>query len=415
MRGPCSSRTETLAGIAVVLLAVGCSGAEARMLAQPVIDTLPGGIPRIISPGPTRWEGTAGWQLELVGEITGEPGTPGELIDPQSVALDDWGRAFVVDQKPAVIKVYGQDGTFIRTIGGEGGGPGEIRIGFVAVHEGQVVVQDPQATRTSVWDTTGAFIRSWSSSCCFWSDIQVDQQGWIYLPTVLRVPIGERRREGTPYVRWTMSGDPVDTAWVPNFTDLSKQWILSTKEGGRDVMHMSTPVPLMPRVVTGFNPAGGFLVGSSGGYEIAVSPGGSDTASVFGRTWTPAAVTAERRQYEVDRMVNSLKENYPEDGLRQSFRADDIPATAPAFVSLHVDADNNRWVRLDPGMDTTTTRFDVYNPAGEYLGLVAVVANLPLYGRMAFGHGELVVTRENEDGIPVLARYRVVKEGSREK
>ena len=53
-------------------------------------------------------------------ETTGDPQTPGELIDPNSVALDEWGRAFVVDQKPSVIKVFDANGSYIRTIGGEG-------------------------------------------------------------------------------------------------------------------------------------------------------------------------------------------------------------------------------------------------------------------------------------------------------
>lgn len=398
-----------LSVLAVLPALSACTGAEARRLAQPVLDSLPGGIPRVTSPGPTSWEGASGWQLELVAETTGDPQTEGELIDPNSVALDEWGRAFVVDQKPATIKVFGQDGRFIRTIGREGGGPGEFRVGFIAVRGGHVVVHDPQATRTSVWDTAGTFLRSWSSSCCYWSDIQLDRAGRVYIPSTYSVPAGAERPNGTPYIRWSLEGTPVDTLWVPNPDTGAKFWTVTANRGGQNVMQMNMPVPLAPRLVSGFNPDGGFLVGWSGEYQLAVAPHGSDTSLVFRRTWTPEPVTAERREYEVSATIARLGEQFEETALRQSFNSSDIPATAPPFVALHVDADNNRWVRLDPGMDTTTTRFDVYNPAGEYLGLVAATANLPMYGRMVFGHGELVVTRENIDGIPVLARYRVVK------
>lgn len=401
------SLPSALSFLTVLSVLSACSANEAPMLAQAGIDSLPGGIPRIISPGPTAWEGETGLRLELVAETTGEPQTPGELIAPRSLALDEWGRAFVVDQRPSLIKVYGTDGAFIRTIGGEGEGPGEFRVGYLAVRGGYVVVQDPQVSRTSVWDTTGTFVRSWASSCCHWSDIQVDRAGRVYIPANLQRPAKRAGGEGTAYLRWTLEGELVDTVWVPNPPSQTKSWTVTVKQGGKDVTQMTVPVPLAPRVVSGFNPEGGFLVGWSGGYQIALAPSGSDTAEVFGRAWTADAISAERRQFEVDAMVNSLKSAYEEAALRLSFRAGDIPSTAPAFVALHVDQNGNRWVRLDPGMDTTRTRFDVYGPDGILFGAVLVTSNLPMHGRVAFGRDELVVARENADGVPVLARYRV--------
>lgn len=398
-----------LAVLAPLAVLAACSGAEARMLAQPVIDTLPGGIERVTSPGPTSWEGTNGWQLELVHEVTGPEGTPGELIDPRSLALDDAGRAFVVDQKPAVIKVYGADGQFIRTIGGEGAGPGEFRVGFLAVHQGLVVLQDPQTTRTTVWDTTGTMVRNWVSTCCYWSNIQVDRQGLVYIPSMLPRAADDRASRGTPYVRWTLEGVVHDTVWVPTGSGDTKQWTVTVGEGGRNQMMMSTSVPLSPILVSGFNPAGGFLVGWSEGYQIAGMPNSTDTSTVFGRAWTPAPVTAERKQAEVERMIAQVGTEYGEENLRRTFKVEDIPATAPAFVAFHVDGNGNRWIRLDPGLDTTRTRFDLFTAAGVLLGEVSVAPALPLYGAMAFGRDELVVARENADGVPVLARYRVRK------
>jgi hypothetical protein len=128
---------------------------------------------------------------------------------------------------------------------------------------------------------------------------------------------------------------------------------------------------------------------------------------VFGRAWTPEPVTGERKQFEVDQTVAQVGDGQDEANLRRQFNADDIPGTAPAFVALHVDRTGHRWVRLDPGLDTTRTRFDVFDPQGVLLGAVSVTPALPMYGRMAFGRDELVVARENADGIPVVARYRV--------
>ena len=378
------------------------------MLAQPVVDSLPGGIPRVMSPAATQWAGETGWQLELVQEITGEEGTASELIDPQSIAMDDWGRAYVVDQKPMTIKVYGADGQFIRTIGQEGEGPGEFRVGFIAVHNGHVVIHDPRVGRTSVWDTTGTFQRSWISSCCYWTDIQVDRQGGVYIPSMVQAPEGAAPR-GTPYVRWTLQGAVVDTVYVPRNDTQTKAWTVTSTQGGRVVSAMAIHVPLTPQTVSTLNPDGGVIHGWSADYQLAVSGAGGDTSMVFGRSWTPAPVTAERKRHEVEAMIAQMGRDLDETNLRQTFKVDDIPNSAPAYIALNVDREGHRWLRLDPGTDTTRSTFDIFNAEGVYLGALGVSPALPMYGRMAFGRGELVVARENADGLPVVVRYAIRK------
>lgn len=392
----------------LMLAAAGCSNAEGRMLAQPVIDTLPGGIPRVMSPAPTQWVGETGWQLELVQEITGEEGASSELINPQALAVDDWGRVYVVDQKPMTVKVYGADGQFIRTIGQEGEGPGEFRVGFIAVHNGNVVVHDPRVGRTSVWDTTGTFQRSWTSSCCYWTDIQVDRQGRVYIPSMVQTPEGAASR-GVPYVRWTLQGAVVDTVWVPRNDTQTKTWTITSTQGGRVVSAMTTHVPLTPRTVSTLNPDGGVIHGWSAEYQLAVSGAGEDTSMVFGRNWTALPVTAERKQHEVESMIAQMGRDLDETNLRQTFKVDDIPNSAPAYTTLNVDREGHRWLRLDPGTDTTRSTFDIFNAEGVYLGALGVSPALPMYGRVAFGREELVVARENADGLPVVVRYAIRK------
>jgi DNA-binding beta-propeller fold protein YncE len=83
-----------------------------------------------------------------------------ELTEPRSVALDATGGVYIADSKPAVIKQFGPGGGFIRSFGREGGGPGEFRIAFLATAPRVLVVHDAESSRTSVFDTTGAFLRS---------------------------------------------------------------------------------------------------------------------------------------------------------------------------------------------------------------------------------------------------------------
>lgn len=391
------------------LLSAGCdSGGGGHALAVPVYDTLPGGIPRVMSPGPTRWEGETGWQLELVQEFRGEEGASSELVNPQSLAVDDSGNVYVVDQKPAVIKVYDQDGRFIRTIGGEGQGPGEFRAGYIALHEGQTILHDPQVARTSVWDTAGAFVASWASTGFNYADIHVDREGRISVPALLQGPSAEQSR-GAPWIRWSIQGALIDTVWIPARLSEAPPWTVVTRVGGREVGQMTVTVPLRAQTITGFHPAGGFLMGWSDEYQVAISPNGRDTTSVFGRTWQAVPISSERREAVVEDMVQRFSRSMSMDEalLRRSFTPDAIPATAPAFTSLHVDQDGYRWVRLDPGMDSTVTRFDLFDPDGVLLGAVAVRPALLQYASVVFGKGELLVRATSAEGYPVIRRYQV--------
>ncbi len=410
---PRPRRPAPLAALATLaaLLSTGCdSGGGGHALAVPVYDTLPGGIPRVMSPGPTRWEGETGWQLDLVQEFRGEEGEPSELVNPQSLAVDDSGRVYVVDQKPAVIKVYDPAGAFLRTIGGEGRGPGEFEAGYIALYEGRIVLNDPQLARTSVWDTAGAFVTSWPSACCNYADIHVDREGRISVPALLQSPSAEGPAGAPFWIRWSIQGALIDTVWMPVRQNEASPWTVVTRAGGRDVGQMTVTVPLRAQIITGFDPAGGFLLGWSDEYQVALAPNGRDTAEVFGRTWHPVPISSERRQAVVEDMVQRFSQNMDEDLLRRSFTPDAIPATAPAFTALYVDRDGYRWVRLDPGLDSTVTRFDIFDPDGVLLGAVAVRPALPQYGRLAFGRGELLTIGTSEEGYPVIRRYRVRRE-----
>ena len=171
-RGP-----RCLAGRLLALLSlgmVGCAqGEPARTPAS--ITTTPSGIPQLISTSPAGWsDSTAGWTVVETIRYGGPDGTPGDLVDPNQIALDDEGRVYVADTKPAVIKVFERSGRFLRTIGREGRGPGEFLAAYVAVRGHLVVVHDPEGSRTQVFDTSGRFLHAWHSVRGTWSPIGVD-------------------------------------------------------------------------------------------------------------------------------------------------------------------------------------------------------------------------------------------------
>lgn len=389
----------------LALLFSACGGAQAGNLAKARTDTMPGGILRVMSDGPTAWTEAAGATLAEESRFQGEDGTPAELGQPRSIAVDDWGRVYVVDAKPAAIKLFAPDGRFIRTIGREGEGPGEFRVGFVAVQGQHLVLHDPQVARTSVYDTAGVFLRSWNSSCCYWTDIQIDREDRIYIPSMSGSKRGDYRR-GTPYVRWSLNGTALDTVWVPS-RESAKLWTISLMKGGKPERMMMTGIPFMPGLVHTLHPHGGVVYGWSGNYEVVRSTTGMDTMRVFGRSWTPDPVTDERRTAEVESRIKQTAGNWGEDKVREAFKLEDVPSTLPAFEGLRVDLSGRIWARRWAVSDTTRTSFDVFDSTGAYMGPITAPVKISPHGNQAWTTEGVVAVIEDDEGRPTIIRLRL--------
>ncbi len=72
----------------------------------------------------------------------GMPGKEGELASPRGIREGPDGNIYVYDEADALIKVYSPQGKFLRQMGGEGQGPGEIQrrdgVAFGFTREGRL-------------------------------------------------------------------------------------------------------------------------------------------------------------------------------------------------------------------------------------------------------------------------------------
>ena len=84
------------------------------------------------------------------------------------IACDSLGNVYVLDRGDSKVKVFDQNGTFLREWGGSGAGDGQFSLGssgglaMIAVNkDGKVYVADAGNTRVQVFDTSGNFVRKW--------------------------------------------------------------------------------------------------------------------------------------------------------------------------------------------------------------------------------------------------------------
>jgi hypothetical protein len=392
--------------VLLVGLLAACGGSQAADLAEVRIDTLPGGVIRVTSEGPTAWGDSAAAVLVEKGRFHGTDGTTSELGEPSSIAVDGTGRIYVADSKPAAIKVFTPEGELVRVIGREGEGPSEFRYGFIAVRGEHLVLHDRVLSRTSVWDTAGTFLRSWHSSGA-WGDIQIDRQDRIYISTT--VPRKAGKPAQTPYVRWSLAGTVVDTLWIPN-RESGKVWTVVMGKGGPV---MTSGIPFLPLQTFALHPEGGFVYGWTGEYAIVRSATGKDSSLVFGRAWTRETISEERRKAEVEARikelgtVKALGTQAMEEAMRSAFHYEDVPSTLPAYRDLRVDLSGRVWVRRHALSDVGSTYYDVFDSTGAYLGPVTVPFKVNPFGNQAWTVDGLVTVTEDAEGRPTVVRLKL--------
>ncbi len=97
-------------------------------------------------------------ELTIGEELAGEEYLLGAI---QVVATDDSGSVYIVDGREPRARVYKKEGTYLRTIGRRGEGPGELQAagGIAPIRRGQVVVSDAGTQKLVFFDSAGNYLR----------------------------------------------------------------------------------------------------------------------------------------------------------------------------------------------------------------------------------------------------------------
>ncbi|MBC7894685.1 MAG: hypothetical protein H7066_04690 [Cytophagaceae bacterium] len=396
----------------VLAACLACLGACERTssAARPTlvrIDTLAGGVLSIRSHGPEWRDSTEGWTLVEEVRYGGAEGTPGELLNPQSFTADAAGRLYVVDSKPSIIKVFNPNGSFQRTMGREGSGPGEFRVGFIATRGDRIALHDPGEGRTSVFDTSGTFVKSSVTFCCYWGDIAIDTARRIVIPAFITGRAGEPPK-GVPYARYGLDLAPIDTIWVPDTVEERVWMFRSAGPDGKQNVQMTMLVPWTPRVHHGLHPWGGVVRGVSDAFRVVRAPTGRDSTWVASTAWKGEPIPEAQRVARRDQAVKSASQSVGEGQAKFAAKLEDLPTTAPAFTRLEVDEDGNTWARQLLGSDSNRTTFVVLDPRGAWSGSVRVPYGIEEYGGAYFGKGKVYLKTEDDEGRPLVVRLRVV-------
>lgn len=403
-----------LAGLLMLPAIVGCS--------QPGGDT-PGGeatdsegnqITRAAGSG--AWGDETPWRIEEVFRIGGfdadEEAQFGRVV---SIDVDASGNVLVLDGMLARLSVFDPDGTFLRTIGSPGEGPGEFSEFVQAVFErsDSLWVFDLARTGLQAFDLSGAYIGRVDSDPVG-LPIRLDETDSRIVGQIRDIEGLEESGRSRPDVVRTIDGGYVDTlAW------LTVGELLQVDAGVPSVRVFASE-PFWDIASDG-----SVAYGESGTYRVTVRNPDGAVDRVIERGVPPIAVTESIRRALRDAAASRLEEEgVPPDAIGLMLETIVFAEHLPLVTSCILADDGHLWVRQAkvPGPDFApeidlqdivslsddlgSPSWDVFDPEGVYLGQVELPARFEPYRML----GDTIwgVQREELD-IPSVVGLRVVR------
>ena len=396
-----TQRVAALLMLAALPVVAGACTAEGRAAAHwnGTMDTLASGQVVVRNTTQPFWPAGSEWQVveELrIGTVDGDgPEVFGSI---HTMDADPLGRIWVFDSQAQELRVFGEDGRHVRTIGRRGSGPGEFaQVTKVELApDGNIWVMDPQNNRISVFDTAGTYIADRHAAGGFivipWPG-RFDTAGRYYAP----IPRpGPEFRMGM--LRYDTDFTPLDTLEVPHDPIQRERFELRSERGS-----MMAGVPYQGELTWRLSPAGTIWAMISDEYRLFELTPAGDTLRTVTREYTALPVTSA----DMDRAREDM-EWFIEQGGEVDWSK--IPDTKPATETLYFDDRGNLWVM--PVTETADQRrlLDVFDPEGRFLGTVRLpfpIAQSPF--PVFRGSVVWAVTRDDLD-IPWVVKARIVRE-----
>ena len=357
------------------------------------MDTLASGRLVVSNPDRPSWpDGVQAEELFRLGALLEDgPELFGEV---RAVELGPGGELYVLDSQASEIRVFGSDGRHQLTFGRSGEGPGELKepAGMTLDSNDKLWVLNWGNGRYTAFDPSSGELhderRRLATFVSFPWPGSFDDTGRL-------VDLG-LGRDGTPSILRT------DTLFVPIDT-LDLPWpdesnLIAFRRDG--VTMMSSMEPFAPQPTWAPHPEGGIVVGEGGAYRLHRVGFDEDTTLTIVLDREPEVVT----QAERDSALQVFAEMSERAGGATPDRQPRVRETKPLHGALFVAPDARIWVRGFSGAEGLSA-WDLFSPAGRYLGQVAVPVR-PSFVRAAVRDDRLAIVTEIE-GVPTVVVYRL--------
>ncbi|MDZ4673353.1 MAG: 6-bladed beta-propeller [Gemmatimonadota bacterium] len=400
----------------LLLLAAACGGDASSGALATRADSA--GVQIVTSAEPS-WRSGDGWRIEPTPTLDIGPTVDDDpnydLFQVRGARLLPGGDLVVLVAGHRQLRIFDSQGAWVRTIGRDGDGPGELRsAGGLQVAGDTIFVADNQLSRITAFSTTGEALTSWpyptteANGRLFPGDRMADGSwlGWAGLRFDASGSIpGGTTRNPVLYFRI-----PADLAQAPESiltTPGTEQSIkVSNGEGGA-ITGISVWTPPLGRGAPVTAVTGRLIWGDNTFPEVRVH--GMDGAPQMLLRWGAPAIPVDAALIERIKAAALLRAGEDPRARERVESQYSIPSPAPEvpyFSAINLDVEGNFWVREYQVIPSDSVRFQVFHADGQWLGSLALAARHTV---QQFASDRLVTTWQDADDIEHVRVYRIVK------
>jgi hypothetical protein len=321
---------------------------------------------------------------------------------PSAIAFDDEGNMFIADYAANHIKCFDASGKFLKLLGREGQGPGELNSPYTLVFsKGNLVVWEMGNRRFSIIKTDGTPVKQ--------RVLNQNEEGWpwkiraLLTGDILLETDKQNRREASQ----------------PQFTELRlyspdmefKKTIFSQQVFTQKYIRNPTrniPQPFAGRVFWDLTPDGKIVIGYSGSNEIGIYDAEKGKISSFVFEFDAIKVKEKDKKAFFDGIVHSQGGQVTQGAPDYVKDNTDFPKNKPAFNQIVVDSEGNILVSLygkDPSDDYKY--FLALDARGRSIGKVRILeGSIPQMGAQVLDGAFWMGSSDMEDLLQIT-RYRI--------
>lgn len=401
-------RSSTLVPVTLVMLALltGCAAGDLEVAATfEVRDSA--GI-RIVESHRPRWGEGEGWVVEAepslqLGAVEGD--TPESFARVVGMRRLSDGTIVVADGGEFQLKYFDAAGRFLRSVGRNGGGPGEFQgiAQLFTCGADSLVVWDPWQPRASVFDGRGQYVRGVQfevpppsgsvyrlSECGAGGEVVV--MGW---PRTDGIPQGLHRPAVPVYFSRISDGRvQVEVGEFPGDDRSGSQY------GSR-------PATFGRRTLVAMGDGRVFL-GTGDGYEIRGYGLDGTLEVVVRRSRGVLPVTREDVARYQEAQLSLARDPNQRREWEQSLAAEEYPANFPAYAAMRTDPEGRLWVQYYPRPGEAGSEWAVFGQGGEWLGDVTMPKGLGIY---QIGVGYVLGIWRDELGVDYVRMHGIGRRG----
>lgn len=290
-----------------------------------------------------------------------------------SIAVDREGNIYVTDEGEKHIKVFDQEGDYLRTIGRPGQGPGEFGrpTEIFITMENELRIIDPGRRQVHSYTTDGCYIESKKFETVYPMRVAMDSKEDYYVMTFWREQ--GSRAGGFDLLKLNSS--------LENVSTLVKVPI--SNEAKREEFD---PIP---EFAVGHDDC--LVLGYAYNYTFQIiNPEGETTRII-------------EKKYDLIPIPDEVKKKAEE---RNPELSTDWPEHYRPFFNFFCD-DRGRLFVITPGDDVAESIYDcdIFDPEGRFLSTIPI--KLTMTSIMTLADDNLYVVDEDSEGNPVVKRFKM--------